>query len=633
MSGIAGLYYLDGRPVLQAELLRMTDALAHRGRGGNGIGIMGSVGLGQVYHETATMPVRKDFSQPGSKGDLCITSDARLDNRGELVAGLGVQSDTVNDAELILRAYEQWGTECPKHLLGDFAFAIWDGRRRILFCARDHIGVKPFYYYASAQMFAFASEIKALFRLHVVPRRLNEVRVADYLVPLLEDKEITFFEGIFRLPPGHWAVVGDAGMHLERYWSLDSVADLRLSSDHEYADAYLRIFTEAVRCRLADSSRTGSFLSGGLDSSSITCVARTLTAEKGVTPFPTFSAIFPDILQCDERPFIQAVHEQGGYEPHFVRADQISPLESIEDVMQRQDEPFFGPNLFIHQALYRKASERGVRVLLDGIDGDTTVSHGLCSIAEQVRAGEWTRLISNVRGLARNFERPALSIARRYVLSPLVPRGLRQGWLWVRGCRDNALHFNPTIKRDFSRRVDLAARCAFLDPTWACPPRSEKQHHLQRLTSGIVPFALEICDRAATMSRVEARYPFFDKRLIEFCYSAPATQKLHEGWTRIIARRAMKDILPDKIRWRGKKSNLSANFSLGLLKFERAVMDRIILKDTSAIESYVDIDTLRQAYKRFQVSQEPADAMTIWTPLTLALWLERSGRPAELAVT
>jgi asparagine synthase (glutamine-hydrolysing) len=629
MSGIAGLYYLDGRPVSRPELKRMTEAISHRGQSGSEIGIKGPVGLGQINLEATSPALLDDMSRADPKGRPGITADVRLDNRNELIAGLGLQSAALSDAEIILCAYEEWGTECPKYLLGDFAFAVWDGRRRILFCARDHIGVRPFYYYASPEMFAFASEIKALLRLENVPRQLNEVRVADYLVPLLDDKAITFFQDIVRLPPAHCVVVSRDGLKFERYWSLESVSDIRLSSEEDYADAYCRLFTEAVRCRLGEGAQTGTFLSGGLDSSSITCVARNLLAAKGVTPLPTFSAVFPDVPQCDEGPYIQAVHEQGGCAPRFVRADQISPLESIEDVMLRQDEPFYAPNLFIHQAIYRKASEIGVRVLLDGIDGDTTVSHGLSYMAEQARTGRWGALASNIRGLARNFERPALSIARKYVFSPLVPTSVRRGWRWLRRCGDQVTSMNPTIRAGFARGISLQERCATLEPGWLNPLQTERQHHYHRLTNGILPFVLELLDRSGTMCSIEARYPFFDKRLIEYCYALPPEQKLHEGWTRMIARRAMEGILPDQVRWRGKKSNLSANFNRGLLQFERTTMDRVVLKDPSTIEGYVDIDELRRVYARFQVSQAHGDAMTIWKALTLALWLEYAWAPSE----
>jgi asparagine synthase (glutamine-hydrolysing) len=571
-------------------------------------------------------PQREELDCPWQRHrDLYITGDVRLDNRKELISIFGQESTSYPDTSLILRAYARWGYDCPRYLLGDFAFAIWDGRQEMLFCARDHIGVKPFYYYTSPRLFALASELKALFRLKDVPRQLNEVRVADYLVPLFHDLQSTFFRNVLRLPPGHMVMVGRDQIRLERYWSLETSSELHLNSDQEYTDAFLRIFTEAVRGRLDNSGTVGALLSGGLDSSSITCVARNLLAERGVRPFPTFSAIFPDVPQCDERPFIQAVHEQGGLDSHLVRADQISPLDSIDAVMHRQDEPFFAPNLFIHHALYRKASQQGVRVLFDGIDGDTTVSHGLAHMVEQARVGEWRSLLGNIRGLTKHSEQSVYQVVRKYLISPLAPTRIRRGWSWIRSSGGNRVSaMNPTIRLDFSRRVALDDRCAVLEPGWATLTGTERQHHYRRLTSGIVPFALEILDRAATMYGIEPRFPFCDKRLIEFCYAVPAEQKLHKGWTRMMVRRAMGGILPCRVQWRGTKSNLSANFNRGLLQFERAAMDRVILTDSGVIDRYVDISKLRRAYARFQAFQSHTDAMTIWKSVTLALWLEQA---------
>lgn len=626
MSGIAGLYYLDGRPLSRRELADMMTAIAHRGQCQE-ITIKGSVGLGQRKGEAAPTVSRLQERWVSPKTSLSITADARLDNREELFASLGVRSTALSDADLILRAYAEWGTECPKRFLGDFAFAIWDARQRKLFCARDHIGIRPLYYYRSSILFAFASEIKALLCVEEIPRRLNEIRVGDYLLPLFDDKEITFFDGIFRLPPGHWALVCEGGIHLERYWSLDTARETRFGSDDEYAEAYRQVFMDAVRCRIGDVPRVGSFLSGGLDSSSITCVSRTLLTEMGVTPFPTFSAIFPDVPQCDERPFIQAVHDQGGYDPHFVRGDRISPLHDFHAVMRHQDEPFYAPNLFIHYAIYRQAAQANVPHLLDGFDGDTTVSHGLVSMAEQARAGEWRALLSNVQGLAEHSGQPAFRIARIYVMGSLAPNRLRAAWRWLKACGDPVAGMNPTIRPCFAKRIHLTERCIRLEPEWFNPPQTEKQHHYRRLTWGILPFVLEVLDRASAAYGIEQRYPFCDTRMLEFCYSLPPAQKLYGGWSRWIARRAMKGILPDRIRWRGRKANLGANFTRSLLHFERDTMDRIILKEPGVVEGYVDIARLREVYDRFQAKPSQGDAMTIWKVVTLALWLEYAFSP------
>ena len=165
MSGIIGIHYLDGRPVDRENLTKMVDILAHRGPDGADIWVDGCVGLGHRMLWTTPESLIEKLPLENQRGDLVITADARIDNRDELIAALQINnrpSDKVVDSELILAAYEKWGEDCPEHLLGDFAFAIWDERRELLFCARDHFGVKPFYYYFANNTFAFGSEIKAL---------------------------------------------------------------------------------------------------------------------------------------------------------------------------------------------------------------------------------------------------------------------------------------------------------------------------------------------------------------------------------------------------------------------------------------------------------------------------------------
>jgi asparagine synthase (glutamine-hydrolysing) len=197
----------------------------------------------------------------------------------------------VSDSQLILAAYIKWGEDCPQHLLGDFIFVIWDGHKQQLFCARDHFGVKPFYYhYAAGKRFAFATEIKAVLGLPDVPRQLNEVRVAEHLLELNEDPTITLYEDILRLPAAHSMTVSRKGIQQQRYWSLDPTRELRLGSDEEYAQKFREIFTEAVRCRLRSAFPVGSTLSGGLDSSSIVCVARKLFREEAASETERISA-------------------------------------------------------------------------------------------------------------------------------------------------------------------------------------------------------------------------------------------------------------------------------------------------------------------------------------------------------
>ena len=185
MSGIVGLVTRGGEPVKRLELEGMLTSLAHRGPDGTGVWCEGPAGLGHLMLWTTPESLLERLPLVSPGGHLVLTADARIDNRADLIRTLalgGRPAEALTDSHLILAAYEKWGERCPEHLLGDFAFALWDARQHRLFCARDHMGVKPLYYYKSPRLFACASELKALFYLPEVPRRVNDMRVVDHLI-------------------------------------------------------------------------------------------------------------------------------------------------------------------------------------------------------------------------------------------------------------------------------------------------------------------------------------------------------------------------------------------------------------------------------------------------------------------
>ena len=633
MSAITGFYCRDGQPVDRGNLERMAESLVHRGPDAGGQWSNGPVGLGHRMLWTTPESLREHLPLMNKSGDVVITADARIDNRDELIAGLGLAEwshGAISDSELILCAYERWGEDSPKRLLGDFAFAIWDDRRQTLFCVRDHIGVKPFYYHQSDRAFVFASEIKALLSVREVPRRLNPIRVADYLARTFEDQSITFYRDVFRLPAGHSMTVRHREARVQPYCSLDPVREIRLRSNDEYADAFRECFTEAVRCRLRSGFPVGGLLSGGLDSSSIVGTARKVLAEEGARRLHTFSAIFPDLpdvdlRKIDERPFMEAVLAMGGLTPHYVHADSLSPLTDLGRVFWHEDEALLAPNLYMHWALYRAAHQHDVRVLLDGVDGDTTVSHGMEYLSELARAGKVRTLGREVMAFARRYNSSPRRILWQFGLRPLVPEPMRHAWRVVRRRNEPAWMANTPIKPAFAQRVGLAERVETLQGNGRASARSAREEHWHGLTSALLPYLLEAADKAAAAFSLEARYPFFDRRLMEFCLALPPEQKLHHGWTRVVMRRAMADILPEEVRWRVGKANLSPNFTRRLLEYDRRILDDVIMNDPQVIEDYVDISALREVYRRYTSQPTPDDAITVYSAVMLALWLRRTG--------
>lgn len=627
MSAIVGFLGLDGRPARAEELQRMVDILAHRGPDGRAIWCEGPVGFGHCMLHTTPESLNEHL--PFERDGLVITADARIDNRDELILVLGLSgcpAANIADSQLILAAYEKWGEQCPEKLLGDFVFCIWDQRSRLLFCARDYFGVRPFYYYhAPGQFLTFASEIKALLCLSNVPCQLNEVRIGDYLAIIPGDKTITFYQDIVRLPPAHSLTVSSKGIRLQEYWAMDPTHELRLSSDQEYAEAYLDVFTKAVRCRMRNTFQIGSALSGGLDSSSIAGVAREYLLQQGKPPLKTFSSVFDDVPESDERPYINAVVDQGGIEPHFVRADRISPLVEWERVLWHQEEPIWTPNLFMHWGLYGSARQQGVKIFLDGFLGDNVVCHGWEHLMDLAYDWRWISLFKEINGVVKR--QPGYSRGQmiwRYLvecsLKPRLFNLLQRDRLRLRNFRLPA-SLESRINPDFAKRVNLLKRYQALQPSFPAPPGAARQRQHRDLTAGEIPLALEVSNKVASAFSLESSYPFADRRVAEFCLATPSTQRVHDGLSRMIVRRALVDYLPEKVCWRSDKGDLSHNLKKGLLSFEQKRLDEIIFENSRSIEPYINVAALRGNYQHYKIQPTNANFQAIWSTVNLALWL------------
>lgn len=670
MSGIVGIFYRDNRLVDRADLERMVNILGHRGPDGQGIWQESSVGLGHRMLHTTPESLKEKLPLTNRTGALVITADARIDNRAELIETLNLSDrphDQIADSQLILAAYEMWGESCPEKLIGDFAFVIWDGQKQQLFCARDHMGVKPFYYhYKPGRLFVCASEIKALLYLPEVPCQLNEVRIADHLVSMFEDKVITYYQDILRLPPAHILIIRDQTLHLQSYWTLDPGYELRLSSDEAYVETFRDLFFEAVRCRLRSAFPVGSTLSGGLDSSSVTCVARELLIQEKNIPLHTFSYIFDTVTECDERSYINAVLAQAGYIPHVMPGDQLSPLIDAERVFWHLEGASIGAAMYLPWYLCHTAQQVGTRNFLTGFDGDTAISHGVTYLTELARTGQWSNFFIEGEALSEHFDftprnilescgLPSLQgfVRRRqwadfirgigaisrhsnlsrlhlflnYGVKPFVPKPVGRVWRRFRGHTETPPKINTIIKPEFAQRLNLRIRLKRLNQLRSSPPSTLREEHWRNLTTGTLPLNFELYDHTTAAFGVEARHPFMDRRLIEFCLALPPNQKLRRGWTRWILHQAMASILPEPVRLRRNKTRLGPNFIRGLLAFERETLDEIILNDSSSLENYVEINILRKAYQRLLSQEDGADKdiMDVWGAVTLALWLRYSG--------
>lgn len=586
MSAIFGFQYRDGRIANPADLDRMSERLLHRGTDGSGTWCDRSVGLGQRLLHTTPESLVEAWPIVQAGGDLVLVADARIDNRDELIATLDIprREAAITDGEVILAAYQKWGEAAPEKLIGDFAFAIWDAKRRIFFCARDPMGVKPFFYHISDRLFVFASEMKGLFCLPEVPREVDEVQIGYFLDYFINDQERTIYRNVLRLPASHWLEVDANRVRTGVYWVADPEREILYSTNEQYVEAFLEHFTEAVRCRLRSAFPVGSALSGGLDSSSIVCTARRLLDKE--RPLHVVSAVFPGLPEPyrewnDESRYIDAITDRDGIVSHRVQADKLGMFDYLDRMFWYHDAPPFGFMYWMRWAVYETAHGQNVRVLFSGDDGDSVVSYGYERFNDLAREGRWRTAIAELDLLGRNTGSSPVSLSQAYLHPQLVALARARRWRrWKEGsCEIARAHdlsalqlmtrsvadalvpqrlvalsrrlrgIRPSrslVSSDFARRIDLEERKRGIRNIHPHRFLTARESHALVLPSPMLQSMMEATDSMAGAFSIETRCPFLDRRLIEFSLAVPSEQKFAEGWTRLILRKAMEGILPLK---------------------------------------------------------------------------------------
>jgi asparagine synthase (glutamine-hydrolysing) len=266
-----------------------------------------------------------------------------------------------------------------------------------------------------------------------------------------------------------------------------------------------------------------------------------------------------------------------------------------------------------------------VRALLDGIDGDTIVSHGLERLPCLARSGRVMMLGRELRALSERHGAGVRDLLWRFGIHPLLPLGLRHAVRRMRRRRESALLAHSVIRPEFAREMGVLERLEASEARNQRPARTPGEAHRRAMESGLIQHALEMADKTAAAFAVEPRYPFLDRRLMELCLAIPADQKLRGGWTRSLMRRAMRGILPEEVRWRPTKANLAPNFTRRLLAQDRAFLSGILLGEPEVIEQFVDTTALRHAYERCVAGPTiGGDAVTIHAAVVLARWLQRT---------
>jgi asparagine synthase (glutamine-hydrolysing) len=605
----------------------MNDKLSHRGPNGSKVWYNRSVALGHQMLHTTTESLHEIL--PFEENGLTITADARIDNRKELSEKIGLENKaSISDSYFILKAYQKWGENCPEKLLGDFAFVVWDESNQKLFCARDHMGVKPFYYYLSDEAFFFATEIKALLTIPEVKCELNELALASHLLPVNRNKRLTFYKNISTLTPAHTLTLTLNANKIMQYWKLDIKKQKILDSDEEYTNAFSKIFAEAVKCRLRSAHPIGFELSGGLDSSSIVCMAQKIfnnTKDNHKININTFSMVFDDLPQVDEKYYIKKVIEDNDeIKPHFIISDNISPLKRIDNILWHQEEPFYTSNMSIIWNLYNKMKEKHIRVLLVGDGGDeTTMSHDQYFLRDLAINKQWKKLINEIKDFSKRSNQPLPNLLLNEILLPFTPTYLKtfyKKFLYNSSGKSGNFIFN----KEFTKKLGgIDYLMNFHHDVIASKDKTFRNYHYFLLNTISIQYLIEMEDRIASAFSIEPRYPFFDKRLIEFCYAIPNNMKFRFGWNRYILRISMENLLPKDIQWRPLKKYFDPLLDKNLILFEKNLLEEII-DDNPIIKKFFNIDMLMDIYKNYNSGHDNKNLDKLWQVLIIYLWLKNN---------
>jgi asparagine synthase (glutamine-hydrolysing) len=549
MSAICGIFRFDGAPARRIDIDRQLNAMARRSPDGRKSWCDGSIGLGHGLLRVTGEDLLERQPLLDPVNGLALVADLRLDNREALADAAGIPGDELSelpDSAVLLAAYRKWGEDCVEHLLGDFAFAIWDGRARKLVLGRDHVGTRYVYFHRGPGFFAFASEKKGLWSVPDVPRRLNEIWLARVLVHDIGNfRDTPMFEGIDALLPGTvMSVAADGAISSHCYWEARPDPQHVGRDEAYYVEAYRRVLTEAVECRLRRNLRpTALFLSGGIDSSAIAALAAPAMAQqkRKLIAISSVLAEGRDGEPANARKWVQACER---HMPHldvrYVTREGFSFLESLDESFLASD-LHSSPNRIGNAALFSAAAASGATLVMDGEGGDCTLNPRANGwLAMQLRRGRLLTFIREVVAHRRTYNMSLWRVLKSRVLAYLIPYSVFNGWrtlLW--GSRTDLI--NPDFIREFrAKGVGTGSMDRFVS-------RARKEGPW-RLLVGLLKNAPQSSYHIlASCHGMDYAKPFHDKRVIELGLAIPQELQVRNGYNRHLARKALGDLLPPEL--------------------------------------------------------------------------------------
>ncbi|MDQ0217476.1 lasso peptide isopeptide bond-forming cyclase [Peribacillus cavernae] len=617
MSAIAGIYNCNNEPIHIEHINGMMESLQHYPADDIQVWRKENIFLG--CHAQWITPESIGEQQPyyDYERKIVITADSIIDNRDELFDRLQIEPSrrkTMSDSQLILLAYHKWGEESPKHLIGDFAFMLWDENKQRLFGARDFSGTRTLYYYHNQQKFSFSTVIKPLLSLPFIEKRINEQWMAEYLAinGMFETIEpfSTVYKNIEQLPPAHTISINNGRISLSKYVSVTAGETLKLKSNSEYEEAFRDVFRTAVTARTRTNRKVGAHLSGGLDSGSVVSfAAKSLHTQSkrlhtfSYVPVDDFQDWTPKYRMADERPYIQStVQHVGNITDTYLDFGGKSPLSEVDDWLDTYEMPYkFFENSFWLKGVYEKAHEEGVGLLLNGARGNWTISWGP-ALDYQAMLLKRLNVIRFYRELHRYSKNVGVKKSR--VMSVVGRKAFP------------FLHKTKSIEPDEQETFinpDLAKRTAVFEklkehgvdlPLSTIPNAyEERKKHFKSVTFWSTNGA--VATKLSLRFNLWNRDPTNDLRVIRFTLSVPEEQFVQNGLDRSLVRRATENYLPDKVRLNQKVRGIQGsdgvhrmtpNWHMFIDEIDRLMADQVM-------SGFINVDVINNA--RIKVQEAP----------------------------
>jgi asparagine synthase (glutamine-hydrolysing) len=618
MTVQAGIWNFDGAPVDRPTLTNMCKSVAEFGADGEETYLGGP--LGMLYRPLHTTSESRLERQPltFNRGQI-VTWDGRLDNRDDLILQLNDRlAKDRSDIAIVAASFERWGTESFAKLVGDWALAIWDPSQQRLILARDYMGIKHLFYYATPDRFLWCNHLAPV-ALSGKQFTLSERYIAGYLA-FYPDADLTPYDEIRAVPPGKFVQIQPRKTSIHSYWSFDPNFTVRYKTNGEYEDQFRHLFRQAVRRRLRTDGPILAGLSGGLDSSSIVCVADEILAKEGADAPRLDTLSFCDRDEPDEEDFLyfNKVEERRGRIGHHI--DAQSTGDTLAFTSSRfASVPGFGERQEFKLARDEVISKGGYRVFLSGVGGDEFTGQALDFRVQMADLLLQLRLGSLAKQLVE------WSLITRLPWSQLLYKTLLLvAPTWVRIRTTKSSRVDPWVREDFAKKYSFSFRlltAAEGRRSWLPSVRDAYQTYAnlaRQMTFNLPGFG-------------ETRFPFLDRELVEFLMAIPTDQLVEPGRRRSLMRRSLGNILPAEILSRQTKSSTGRCVTITVRKHWNTI-ESVLSSPVSSRIGCVKPVCLRESLVAAKNGKLPLRLLPLLRTLSFELWLRQAASLGVIAI-